>query len=139
MLENNSKSKLLKYGITFAVAAVIAVIIMWAKGLFTATAKADVYRILCDAFFVPGIMYVLLGLLFFVAGAGSFDGFNYALKMAFLRFTFSKNKKRVTYAEYKESKDEKRKDGFSILFLFLIGLIFVVVSIIMLILYYRVK
>lgn len=138
MIEKKTKSRLLKYGIAFAVASAIAVIIMWAKGLFTEKSLKDVYTALCDAFFIPGIMYVFLATLFFIAGEGAFDGLSYAFKMAFYRFGSSK-KRRMTYGEYKEIKAQEREGKFSVLFLFVVGLIFVAVSLIMLILYYRVK
>ena len=50
----NGHKLLLKYGITIAVAGLFSLLFMWGRGLWTADTPMEQYKILADAFSVPG-------------------------------------------------------------------------------------
>ena len=109
---------LLQYSITAAIGICVAVVIMAVKGLFGGAelAAKDVYQILCDAFFVPGVIIGGVGLIVFASHGGVFDMLGYAVRLFFdlFRRDVTKRKYRDFY-EYKEAKKDKQRS--SILFL----------------------
>ena len=67
------KKRLIQYGVCGVVGALIAYWIMNSKGLFSlGYSTADVFLILSDAFFVPGILITLFGVLLWIATTGLF-------------------------------------------------------------------
>ena len=134
----NPKIKvLLQYSITTAVGIIIAVVIMSAKGLFAGgSSPHDVYQILCDAFFVPGIVFACVGLIVFASHGGVFDMLGFAVLLFFDLFRKDPTKRKYKdFYEYKEAKKDKSKWGIS--FLLIVGLAFIFVSLIFLIPYYQ--
>lgn len=128
------KAKLLKYGISTAVGIVMALIIMSVKGVFTETNTVDIMHILCDSFFVAGVILACAGLLVFVTNGGVFDMLAYGiLLIGYGLMRDVKKRKYRTYYDYKESKkDRKRSMGF----LLIVGIIFIAISVCFLIPYY---
>jgi hypothetical protein len=130
---------LLKYGITTLVAALMMVGVFAIQGLFSdGLSTVEFYRILCNGFFVPGILLILVYFLVRISGAGGFDGISYAFYIVFVRFIPSKSKNVMKYGDYKNAKIEKRKGRSSVIFLFFVGLAFCLISIVFLILFYQV-
>lgn len=129
---------LLQYSITTAIGIIIAVVIMAAKGLFTGaeTELVGIYRVLADAFFVPGVIIGGVGLIVFASHGGVFDMLGYAVVMFFdlFRRDVTKRKYRDFY-EYREAKKDKSK--WSITFMLVVGLVFIAVSIVFTVLYYN--
>ena len=129
---------LLQYSITAAIGICVAVVIMAVKGLFGGAelAAKDVYQILCDAFFVPGVLIGGVGIIVFASHGGVFDMLGYAVRLFFdlFRRDVTKRKYRDFY-EYKEAKKDKQRS--SILFLLIIGCALIVISVVFLILYYH--
>ena len=129
------KKKLLQYGICLVFGAVLAYWVMDAEGLFILWGeKATAVSILCNAFFVPGILLASFGTLFWIAGTGFFDSIAYAFRVAghiLLPFIRSERK---TYYDYKAEKAEKRVPipGF----IFHVGAFYLVLSIICLVVWY---
>jgi hypothetical protein len=135
---NGWKKSLLQYGITVAVAAVILVLVFWAKGLFTQqNSTQEVFKILCDGFFVSGILVALFGILLRVSGMGGFDGVSYCFYVVFVRFIPTKGKRIKNYADYKTAKIAKRGGKSSVAYLYIVGGALVIISILFLILYYK--
>ncbi len=130
--ENNQskRKKLLRtYGITIAVGVLLGYLYLCANPLSDAPDMQTKFVFLCNAAFVPGILFVLAGLLAWSAGQGSIDGLTYSLGLFFKTINpFEKHVKIEKYHEYIERKNQKRLNGKGYLFLFVIGGAFVFVS-----------
>lgn len=129
---------LLQYSITTAIGVSVAVVIMAVKGLFGGVElePQEIYKILSDAFFVPGVIIGGVGLIVFASHGGVFDMLGFSVRLFFdlFRRDVTKRKYRDFY-EYKEAKKDKQRS--SILFLLLVGVAFIAVSIVFLVLYYH--
>lgn len=125
------KKKLLQYGICTILGAFIAYLVMDAEGAFLIWGEtAEVMSILCDAFFVPGILFTMFGALFWLANTGFFDAIGYAFRTAahvILPFIHSECK---TFYDYKEEKAEKRAT--TPYFIFVVGACYLALSVIFL-------
>ena len=96
---------LIEGGIALAVFMALAV----GRGAFTAGESAEVLRILCDAFFVPGIMLFSFGVLAFCAYGGVFDMVSYGFRSLLVMFTpFRKPENHMKYFEYKLMREKTR-------------------------------
>ncbi len=131
-MEKENKDAWKKYLACFGVAIVISFLVIWIRGFFTEDVKTNMY-VLCDAFFVSGIMFLMFSGLMFASGEGAFLGIGYALKRAVRVFVPVINRKEETYAEYRERKTGKEKKKgdhcifFTGLFFFALSLIFLFV------------
>lgn len=129
------KKKLLQYGITTAVGAVIALWVMNMEGLFEIEGLTAnlIFMILCDAFFVSGILLALFGALVWISTTGFFDTFGYALRTAaHLILPFVKHDTKTFY-DYKTEKAEKRTESKG--FLVIVGSFYLLLSAIFLMLW----
>lgn len=128
--------KKLSYIITSAFCAVITVVVLLTRETFSQTNTLTVYKDLCDAFFLPGVMTLGFGLLVFVSNGGAFS----MLKFSVIKFVdlFRRDLTKVkyrTYYDYKEAnKDNKNDFGFMLI----IGAVFVAISVVFLILYHSI-
>lgn len=89
-------------------------------------------RLICDGTFVTAVLFVSFGGLTFIAYHGGFDAFNYAfikLKDMILHPRRMDRSDNDTYYDYVKSKRDKKKKPY--LHLFIIGLIYLVVSVIL--------
>ena len=98
------------------------------------TELKEKYRMLADSFTIPGLIYVLLGLLIMLTNKGSLDALGYMVKRAVKMLVPMSKKDNMTYAEYKETK--KGIHGYG--FLFYIGAVVTAVGIVFTILFYQV-
>lgn len=121
------KKKLLQYGICGIIGALIAYWVMDLEGLFLVWGKMpDTWSILCDAFFVPGILLTMFGILFWIANTGFFDSIAYAFRTAghiLLPFIRSDRK---TFYDYKAEKAEKRTS--TPYFVLIVGVFYLLLS-----------
>lgn len=124
-----------KYLITAAVGIVLAFIVLLIKDVFHLTQIVDVMKILCDGFFVSGILLACFGGLVFASNGGVFDMITYGVKHLF--WLFKKNpadRKYKDFYEYRMAmKEKKRSFGFMVV----VGLAFIAISLIFLALYYN--
>ena len=130
------KKKLLQYGITAVVGALIALWVMNIEGMFLligAGAPGAILSILCDAFFVPGILLVLFGALMWVANTGFFDSLGYALRTAAHMFLPFMKTERKSYYDYKTEKADKR--GSTPYFMFIVGVVYMVLAVVFLLIW----
>ena len=65
------------YLICMGVILVIALIMSVKGGLFSAGERAEIFRILSDSFFVPGVLFVGAGALSWGASKGTYDMLSY--------------------------------------------------------------
>lgn len=125
----------LKYIITSAVGLLFTFLIILSKGLFKEDEIKEIYKILTDAFFAPGILIFCFGLLVYVSNEGVFDIFSYGMKSFFNLFR-TKPEKQTSYHEYKLAKHEHDKP---IVFFLIVGACFVAISLIFTCLYLNIK
>lgn len=122
----------LKYFITLFVGLLFALGILSSKDFFAQTQPVEIYHILCDAFFVVGVVMSGLGLLIFTTNEGIFDMTVYGLRSFFDLFRKNVNKKYPTFYDYRTSREDKKlKFGF----LLICGVFFLAVSFVMYCLY----
>ena len=122
------KTKLFQYGITTLALAICSILIMVSKDLFVQTNAKEIYKILTDSFFVPGIVAMCFGLLIVASNEGTFYIFTYGMQSFINLFRKDRGKiKYKTYYDYKEAmSDNKKPYGF----ILLVGTVFVAVSLI---------
>ncbi len=126
--------KVLKYVIPFLICAIVTILILVGKGSFV---KSDgpLMGDLCDAFFVPGILMFGFGVLVFATNGGTFDMLAYGIRKLFDLFKRDLTKvKYRTFYDYRAAQREKKR---SFLNLIIVGLGFIIVSVVFLILYNR--
>lgn len=114
-----------RYWITLLAGFCGVALIAWTKDLFTQTVPANIFHILCDAFFVVGVVITSGGLLVFSTNEGSFDMIVYGLDSFFDMFRKVSTKKYQTFYDYRASRADK-KVPFG--FMLICGLIFLAIA-----------
>lgn len=131
--------RLLHYGITLAVGALIAGYVYFMRGGFQENVtQLDRYRLLCDVFTVPGLLLLLFALLIYIANEEFFTIFSYAFSYVYRMFIPGALTayKQESYADYLERKREKGKiKGYSCIAV--TGAIFLAVGLVFLCLFYQ--
>lgn len=123
-----------KYFITLFVGLLGVVGILVSKNFFAQTELVNVFHILCDAFFVVGVVMSGMGLLIFTSNEGTFDMMIYGVRSFFDLFRKNASKKYPTFYDYRTSREDKKlKFGF----LLICGVFFLAVSMVMYYLYTR--
>ena len=121
-----------KYLITLLVGFIGVFFIAYAKDVFVQTETVKVFHILCDAFFVVGVVITSVGLLIFSSNEGTFDMLVYGVSSFFDLFRKVSAKKYATFYDYRESRaDNKIRFGFMLV----CGLVFLAVAFIMFFIY----
>ena len=128
-MSKSLKSGLLKYGICITICLLIAIFLLSGSDFFNLELQ-EKYRVLCDAFSVPGMLCLFGGLLVWVGNEGAFDGIGYVLSYAFHAVLPGNLNKRESYKEYLERKKDDRTTGYG--FVFVVGIIFMVLSLLFL-------
>ena len=98
--------------------------------------QMTMYRYLADAFTVPGIVFICIGLLVVLAGQGAFTGLGYIFRRMGRWLLPFLVKKDMTYAEYLDSRKERQKTLWFLSFI-IIGIIFLAVAVVFIILFYQ--
>ena len=121
-----------KYVAAAVVGLTIALVICILKGIFKTTDPAKIFRILSDAFAVPGILLTCFGLLSYVTKEGTFDGIAYSFKtMRKVRRNITDDGKTPkTYYDYQQSAKTKRKVAWHLV---IVGLGYIAIAIIFII------
>lgn len=125
---------IIKYAIVSIIAVCFVLLNLSLRDFFKETELKEKYRMLADSFTIPGLIYVLLGLLIMLTNKGSLDALGYMVKRAVKMLVPMSKKDNMTYAEYKETK--KGIHGYG--FLFYIGAVVTAVGIVFTILFYQV-
>ena len=127
---NNLAKNLLKYGISTLSAGGVTLLILWNYEFWDAPTLVERYRILANAFTIPGVILMMFAALIWVSADGFFDGLAYAFSQAkdrLIPFVGAK-RKHETYYDFKQRKQEKRPRGYG--FLFFVGAAFTLVAVI---------
>ena len=125
---------LTKYALTVFAAGALSVLTIWLREYSPALDAAEKYRILADAFTIPGVILVMLAALVWISTDGFFDGIGYS--MLFLKDALlpgGAKAKRETYHDYKMRKRGERVAGYGNLFF--VGLAFIAVAVVFVALY----
>ena len=121
-----------KYLITIAAGLLGAFAIAYSKDIFSVTDPATLYHILCDSFFVMGVVLTGFGLLIFSTNEGTFDMLVYGVSSFVDIFRRTSRKKYDTFYDYRAAHQEKKvKFGFMLI----CGLAFLAVAGVMYLLY----
>ena len=107
------KPKLRRYIVSLAAGLAVGVILFVSRGGLAAQSDAEVYHLLCDAAFVPGILLLSLGLLVFVADDGLFDMFGFTIMRATAVFHSREAREAMpkTYYDYHCMKHQRKADN----------------------------
>ena len=135
-MSDRAKINLAKYGSTAALALVLIWIYCSTRDLFLQS-PMERWRILCDAFTLPGLTYIMVGFLMMIANEGFFDMLSYACSKAVGMFLPGRGfaDDCEDYYEYAQRKKEKRVSGYG--FLFVVGGILMAFALLFLFLFYR--
>ena len=131
------RTLLLKYGITAAVGGFMAWSVLDLHGFALAETLADRYRILADAFTIPGVILLLSGVLVLIANEGMFEGISYVVSYAVKMLIPGVSKEQERYADYVERRREKGPVK-GIGFLFVTGGVFMAAALLFVALFYSV-
>lgn len=124
------------YAIPTLIGAAMTALILDTHDLSAAENVAERYRILCDAFTVPGVVLILFGVLLILSSKGAFDGIGYAAKHAIRMLIPGRGGIRETYREY---LDRKHSDDKAPVWRYPIipGAVYFIISLIFLVLFYK--
>ena len=75
------------YAVCIGIGLLMVLGILASKNVLELTSALEIYGAVCDAFFVPGILYLCLGLLVLVSGTGQFDMLSYGMHSLLVLFT----------------------------------------------------
>lgn len=127
------KARLAKYGGSAAFVGLMAWLYISLRD-FDGAKLVDKYRMLSDAFAVPGMLLLMFGCLIWISNLGALDGLAYAVSFAFRSLIPGGRYKDEKYADYVERKRENRVKGYG--FLFASGGVTMAISIVFMVLFY---
>ena len=130
------KTKIMCYLTSIAVCAYVVYSYTTSRDIGSLS-QVDQYHVLCDAFFLPGVIMIFLGLLMVMNNLGALDtmafGFSYVMHM----LAPGAFDKMDSYLDFIEKRRANRGSGYG--FLLVVGSVMIAVSIVFLVLYYSVK
>jgi hypothetical protein len=136
-VSQETNAKLRSYGICVGIEVLIAFLVIWSRGFFTDSLAVNI-QVLSDAFFVSGILMTLFAGMMFISGEGALIGIGFVLRSVAQFFIPMGRKNHEFYAQYRErvlaEKKEKQQKGNHCAFV--VGLIFLAISIIFTVIWY---
>ena len=125
MKETSGKPRWRSYAITAGIGLVLFLLVFGLQGGFPETDPGTKWRLICDGLFIPGALFLGIGLLAFVSQNGVFDMLRFGLMKVFsVMFTRRmKDDQPKTFYDYKLLKDQ-REPG-SVGHLLWVGLAFI--------------
>lgn len=131
------KGRVIKYGLSILFCALLIWISVKSSN-YASASLVERYKIWCDAFTIPGLLLILLGLLVWISNQGALDGLSYALQGMFRMFIPGAGLRQnmETYYDYLKRKEKKRVKGYG--FLFIVGGSSMAVALVFLNLFYRI-
>lgn len=134
-MSKSVRGKVIKYGISSAFCLVLAAVYVGLRD-FQLQTNMEKYRILCDAFTIPGLVLVMVGALMAVSNEGALYGLGYVVSYAVKILVPGKRHEHERYYEYVQRKKEQGQvKGYG--FLFVVGGISLAIAIVFMILFYR--
>lgn len=129
-------SNIKKYLITIGVGLIMTFAFVLIRGLQNQTEIEKIMHILCDSFFITGVLLTGSGLLVVVSNLGAFEIIVYGMTSFIDYFRKRPERKYETFYDYHISR-EKNKASFA--FLLIIGIAFIGMSLIFLGIYEGLK
>ena len=133
-MTRQQRDRLLKYGLTSVLTAAVVIYYAASRNLFQLE-KLEMYRVLCDAFTLPGIFLMLFGLMMLMNDLGALDTiayFGHYLLHTFMPVAFGKGQ---SYLDFIEERRAKQKKGYG--FLFIVGGAFTLVGVVFLLIFLK--
>ncbi len=126
-----------EYVITTAVALAVGAMIALSRGIFQEDEIDMVITIISDAFFIPGVLLLCIGLIVYASNEGLFLSISYGFKAIGRTITAKKDEKLMNekYHEYYARQIQKKSKCKHFL---IVGAVFVVVSLLFVIIYFAV-
>lgn len=121
-----------KFLITLGISLLCVFLISWMRGIFDKNTQQEVFHVLCDAFFIVGVIITGIALLVFVSNEGAFDIIIYGTTMFINWFRHKSERKYETYYDYRMEKSKNKSSFGSIL---IVGIFLILMSLLMLALY----
>lgn len=135
-MSKEQKTTLIKYLSASLVGIALAVFYISVRDI-TLEPLVEQYRILCDAFTIPGLVLIMLGFLVWISGTGTLDGLSYALQgLKRMLIPGAGLEKGERYGDYVERKRKKRISGYG--FLFVVGGVFMAIALVFMALFYSI-
>lgn len=128
--------KLLKYGVAALIGAAMTATYLILRDFTGGEPPAERYRMLCDAFTIPGVVLMLSAALVALSNEGSFTGIGYSMNYMFSRLIPGIGLRQETYADYLERREGKKIKGYG--FLLQVGIVFMAVALVYYALFYHV-
>lgn len=125
-----------QYGTACAVAGLMAWLVTRTYGLSEVQNTAERYRILCDAFTIPGVVFIMVGLLIRIMDRGLLDGLSYAMRSLYRVFLPMAARKDESFYDYVQRRRESRK-GRHTAFILHVGILFMIPALVFMALFYR--
>ena len=118
-----------EYTIAAAIGLGVSILIALSRGVFQEEAIDMVITIISDAFFIPGVLLICVGLIVYASNEGLFLALSYGFKVIGRTFTAKKEEKLMDekYHEYYARQIEKKTKCKHFL---IVGAVFVVISLI---------
>ena len=127
-MDDKCKKLFAKYGISSLAGALIAIFVLSNRGFFDATDPALRVLYLADAFTIPGVLILMLGVMAWISTKGLFDILTYSLgRLGRALVPFGKTTDE-RFGDYKERKCENRIKDYS--FMFIVGGVFLLAAIV---------
>jgi hypothetical protein len=124
--------KLKQYLITTGVGLLIVFLVFLTRDAGKLTETKDIIQVLCDAFFVAGVLITGLGLLVVMSNLGAFEMLVYGLTSFIDFFRKKSERKYETFYDYHEARAGNKS---SFWFMLIVGFIFIGISLIFLMVY----
>ncbi len=133
-MKKNTGKTLCKYTVSFAFCASLTWLYLALRD-FASASKLEQYRMLSDAFLIPGLLMVLFALLIILSGKGALDGISYMARRALCMLIPGIGLREERYFDYIERKRKNPLRGYG--FLFVVGGCFLLVSVFFYIQFYQ--
>lgn len=138
-MRNQNKSNRIAYIISILFVVILVGLYVGLRD-FKGLSLMEKYRMLCDAFTIPGVLLILVGALVWASDLGGFYGigfvFNYAKKSLTHFFVPGSLGNTESYYDYIErKKNEGHLTGYG--FLFIVGGITMAIALVFLFLFYQ--
>ena len=130
------QKNLKKYGITVGLSLLLAYFYAAMRIDWANTEPVSLYRTLCDAFTVPGLLLVMSGLLMTFSNAGAMDGLGYVVVNGLKMLIPGGGMKTETFKDYLERRRNNRVRGYG--FLYVTGFGCLAIAAVFMILFYSV-
>lgn len=132
-----SVGTIIKYVVAIAVGLLLAYYVMLVNDFNNVTDEVVRLKLLADCFTVPGVVLIMASAFCWLSSKGAMDGISYAVGGLFRRLIpGAQYKEPEKYYDYVMRKKEKRQGGFG--FLAVVGLGFLLISIVFIIKFYQV-